>query len=284
MKKKLVSVLVSAAMISTLLAGCGGGSSEESTGEAGSSSGEKQDVSLTLWGAEEDQALLQSLIDSFKEEYADAANFDISLGVESESTAKDTVLTDAEAAADVYAFASDQLPDLVNAGALQSIDEMDEALQAYAGKGVADIESANSADSVEAATFNDTLYAFPMTADNGYFLYYDSSVLSEEDVASWDSLLAAADAAGKKVAMTLASGWYNASFFYSAGFTTSLNGLERGSGLYRSRGDTGNDQHCVQSCVYGSSGRRYLQPDRVRTALRSSFRYMGCNRCSDSVW
>ena len=223
MKKKLVSVLVSAAMISTLLAGCGGGSSEENTGEAGSSSGEKQDVSLTLWGAEEDQALLQSLIDSFKEEYADAANFDISLGVESESTAKDTVLTDAEAAADVYAFASDQLPDLVNAGALQSIDEMDEALQAYAGKGVADIESANSADSVEAATFNDTLYAFPMTADNGYFLYYDSSVLSEEDVASWDSLLAAADAAGKKVAMTLASGWYNASFFYSAGFTTSLN-------------------------------------------------------------
>ena len=143
MKKKLVSVLVSAAMISTLLAGCGGGSSEENTGEAGSSSGEKQDVSLTLWGAEEDQALLQSLIDSFKEEYADAANFDISLGVESESTAKDTVLTDAEAAADVYAFASDQLPDLVNAGALQSIDEMDEALDAYGGKGVADIESAN---------------------------------------------------------------------------------------------------------------------------------------------
>ena len=53
-------------------------------------------------------------------------------------------------------------------------------LQAYTGKSVADIESANSADSVEAATFNDTLYAFPMTADNGYFLYYDSTVLSEE--------------------------------------------------------------------------------------------------------
>lgn len=135
MKKKLVSVLLSAAMVSTLLAGCGG-SSEEASGDSGAASGEKQNVSLTLWGAEEDQALLQSLIDSFQEEYADAANFDISLGVESESTAKDTVLTDAEAAADVYAFASDQLPDLVNAGALQSIDEMDEALQAYAGKGV----------------------------------------------------------------------------------------------------------------------------------------------------
>lgn len=223
MKKKLVSVLLSAAMVATLLAGCGGGSDESTDSADGAASGEKQDVALRLWGAEEDQALLQSLIDSFVEEYSDAANITVELGVESESTAKDTVLTDVEAAADVYAFASDQLPDLVNAGALQSIDDMDEALQAYTGKSVADIESANSADSVEAATFNDTLYAFPMTADNGYFLYYDSTVLSEEDVASWDAMLAKADEAGKKVAMTLASGWYNASFFYSAGFTTGLN-------------------------------------------------------------
>ncbi len=207
-------------MVATLAAGCGSDKKEDTGAVA---DGEKQTVALRLWGAEEDQALLQSLIDSFVEEYSDAADITVELGVESESTVKDTVLTDVEAAADVYAFASDQLPDLVNAGALQSVDDMDEALQAYAGKGVADIESENSADSVEAATFNDTLYAFPMTADNGYFLYYDSTVLSEEDVATWDSMLAKADEAGKKVAMTLASGWYNASFFYSAGFTTGLN-------------------------------------------------------------
>lgn len=219
MKKKLISMLVSAAMASVLLAGCSSGSSDEPAAD----SGEKQNVSLTLWGAEEDQALLQNLIDSFKEEYADVANFDISLGVESESTAKDTVLTDAEAAADVYAFASDQLPDLVKAGALQSIDEMEEALTAYTDKTVDDIKNANTESSVEAATYDDTLYAFPMTADNGYFLFYDSTVVSEEDVATWDGLLAAAQASGKRVAMTLASGWYNASFFYSAGFTTGLN-------------------------------------------------------------
>ena len=220
MKKKLVSVLLSAAMVATLAAGCGSDKKED-TGAV--TDGEKQTVALRLWGAEEDQSLLQSMIDSFEEEYADVADITVELGVESESTAKDTILTDVEAAADVFAFASDQLTDLVNAGALQSIDDMDEALQAYTGKGVSDVESANTADSVEAATYEDTLYAFPMTADNGYFLYYDSSVLSEEDVASWDSMLAAADAAGKKVAMTLASGWYDASFFYSAGFTTALN-------------------------------------------------------------
>ena len=222
MKKKVVSVLLSAAMVTAMLAGCGGGSDEAQQGDA-AASGEKQTVALRMWGAEEDQDFLKGMAESFAENYADAADITVEVGVESESTAKDTVLTDVEAAADVYSFASDQLPDLVNAGALQSIDEMDEALQAYAGKSVADIEAANTADSVEACTYNDTLYAFPRTADNGYFLFYDSSLLSEEDVASWDALLAKADEAGKKVGMTLSSGWYNASFFYSAGFTTALN-------------------------------------------------------------
>lgn len=184
--------------------------------------GAEEAISLTLWGAEEDQALLQELVTKFEETYSDVT-FDIQIGVESESTAKDTVLTDIEAAADVYAFASDQITDLVKAGALAKLDDYDEALQGVAGKSIADVKSANDAGSIEAATVNDGLYAFPMAGDNGFFLYYDSSILSEEDVASWDSLLAAADAAGKQVGMTLASGWYNASFFYGAGFTTALN-------------------------------------------------------------
>ncbi|MCD7945958.1 MAG: extracellular solute-binding protein [Clostridiales bacterium] len=193
---------------------------EETSGDA-TASGDV--ISLTVWGAEEDQTLLAELVAGFEEAYAGYATFDIQIGVESESTAKDTVLTDIEAAADVFAFADDQLADLVNAGALQSIDALNDALVAYAGKSVEDIEAANGAGSVAAATMNDTLYAFPMGGGNNYFLYYDSSVLSEEDVASWDSLLAAAEAAGKQVGMTLSSGWYNASFFIGAGFTTSLN-------------------------------------------------------------
>lgn len=179
-------------------------------------------ITLTLWGAEEDQDLLKDLVGKFQEAYPDQT-FDIQIGVESESTAKDTILTDVEAAADVFAFASDQIYDLVNAGALANLDEYDEAFQAVAGKSVADVKAANSESSVAAATVNDSFYAFPMAGDNSYFLYYDSSVVSPEDAQSWDTLLAAADAAGKKVGMTLASGWYNAGFFYGAGFTTGLN-------------------------------------------------------------
>lgn len=237
MKKKLLAALLTASMVATMLVGCGGSTEEaapstdaaqtetktEETKTEEVAPAEKQDVALRMWGAEEDQEMLQGMIDSFVANYADAANITVELGVESESTAKDVVLTDIEAAADVFAFASDQLPDLVKAGALQNIDELDAAIQAYAGKSVADIKGANAPGSVDAATANDALYAFPMSADNGYFLYYDSSVISADDAKSWDSLLAAAEAAGKKVGMTFASGWYNASFFYGAGFTTGLN-------------------------------------------------------------
>lgn len=233
MKKKILATIVCMAMVVGTLTGCGGGSSETAPAESSEAADEQTEasdseaaggsetVSLTVWGAEEDQTLLAELVEDFKAAYPDVT-FDIQIGVESESTAKDTILTDVEAAADVYSFASDQLNDLVKAGALLNLEDYAEALQ-VAGKTLDDVKSANSAGSVEAASLDGSLYAFPRAGDNGYFLYYDSSVLSEEDVASWDSLLAAADAAGKKVGMTLASGWYNASFFYGAGFTTGLN-------------------------------------------------------------
>ncbi len=182
-------------------------------------------IKLTVWGSENDQEYLAERIEAFKAAYPDQ-QFDIQIGVESESTAKDTVLTDIEAAADVFAFADDQLADLVDAGALLAInEEIEPALENYAGKKIEDIKAANVPVSIEDATIGDTLYAFPTSADNGYFLYYDPEVFTEEDVKTWDGLLAAAEekGAGKKVGMTLASGWYNAGFFYGAGFTTSRN-------------------------------------------------------------
>lgn len=205
-KKVLVSVLAAAVAVSPAM--CVNAAEEE--------------IDLTLWGAEEDQDLLKELVGKFEETYPDQ-KFNIEIGVESESTAKDTILTDVEAAADVYAFASDQIYDLQKAGALADLTEYDEAFQAVAGKSIEDVKNANSESSVEAATIDGELYAFPMAGDNSYFLFYDSSVISPEEAGSWDTLLAAAEKAGKHVGMTLASGWYNAGFFYGAGFTTDLN-------------------------------------------------------------
>ena len=240
--KKILAMLLAVVMVLSLAA-CGGGSTTPTTEatkgtEAPNPSSEatqaptteateaptasSEVISLTVWGAEEDQNLLKDLVAKFEAQYSDYS-FDIKIGVESESTAKDTVLADPEAAADVFAFADDQLPSLVSAGALLGLDQMDAVLQAYTGKTLEDIKAANSGGAIKSCTSDGAMYAFPMGGGNNYFLYYDSTKITAEQAASWDTLLDAAQAAGGKVGMTLASGWYNASFFLGAGFTATRN-------------------------------------------------------------
>ncbi|MBQ7275239.1 MAG: extracellular solute-binding protein [Clostridiales bacterium] len=217
--RKFVALAAVASMLIGSLAGCSGATNESSAGGAVGDdaiqnliAATEGTVSLTVWASEEDQAYTQGLIDEFIALYPDVT-FDIQLGSESESTCKDTVLTDIEAAADVFTFADDQIQALVDAGALQPVS----AYYTY------DVANENAAGAVEAATVNGQLYAYPMTADNGYFMFYDSSIYTEEDVQSLDSMIAAAQASGTKIGMDLSSGWYLYSFFAGAGLTLGLN-------------------------------------------------------------
>lgn len=235
MKKQLS--LAMAGVMALSLAACGGSSASSaatSTAEAASSVAEStaekstaaegdvldqaaaaafaQDVTLTMWGAEEDQDLLREISDKFIEKYGNyGGKITINLGSQSESTAKDTVLTDPTAAADVYAFADDQLNELVKAGALQEVQ-----LNAD------DIKSRNTPASVDAATVDGKIYAYPLTADNGYFMFYDKSFFTEDDVKSLDTMMEKAADAGKKVSMDVANGWYLYSFYAGAGLNLSL--------------------------------------------------------------
>lgn len=86
-----------------------------------------------------------------------------------------------------------------------------------------DVREANLPEAVLAASVNDTLYALPLTADNGYFLYYNKDYFSEEDIRSFDQMLDVAAAAGKKVSMEWSSGWYVYSLFGNTGLTVGLN-------------------------------------------------------------
>ena len=240
MKKQLA--LATAALMALSLAACGNtataSSAAESTAESTSTAASSEaastdstaaddgdvlqqaaaaafanDVTLTMWGAEEDQELLRTIADNFIKEYGNyGGKITINLGTQSESEAKDTVLTDPTAAADVYAFADDQLNELVQAGALQEVQ-----LNAD------DIKSRNTAASVDAATLNGKLYAYPLTADNGYFMFYDSSVFTEDDVQSLDAMIEAAKKANKKIAMNVSDAWYVYSFFQGAGLDLTLN-------------------------------------------------------------
>ena len=64
----------------------------------------KETVALTVWGAEEDEALLQQIFASFKAHYAGQADFQITYQPQSESNCKDVLLGDLEGGADVFAF------------------------------------------------------------------------------------------------------------------------------------------------------------------------------------
>lgn len=167
-------------------------------------------VSLKVWGSQEDQAMLAEMVEEFKAANPDT-EWDITFGVVGEPDAKAKYLEDPAAAADVFSFANDQLYDLLAADALYEVTRNKD-----------EIVAANSAGAIEAASANGELYAYPMTADNGYFLYYDTSVLTEEDVQTLDGILAACGAAGKKMFMDVSNGWYIASFFLGAGCTLGL--------------------------------------------------------------
>lgn len=170
-----------------------------------------QKVELVVWGAEEDTELMNQIIQSFQLHYQEQADFQIIFEVQGESQCKDALINELEAGADVFTFADDQLNALAAAGALDPIENADE------------IKSRNLASTTEAATVNNQLYAYPLTADNGYFLYYNKKYITEKQVAKLDSILDAAAAKDKLFIMDWSSAWYVYSFFGNTGLQVGLN-------------------------------------------------------------
>lgn len=201
LKKKYVSRALLVMVSTFLLSGCG----------------KKQlpEVTLSVWCDERNSQLVAELVDQFKKQYADEAVFNITISEESELTCKETVLADPKAAADIYTFADDQFEELWRGGALLEITENTQSI----------IEDCGGMDSgaVSAALRDGKLYAYPLTAGNGYFLYYNKAYLSEEDVKSFDRILEVAAENDKKVCMDFTSGWYMYSFFKGAGLELGVN-------------------------------------------------------------
>ncbi len=154
---------------------------------------------------------MQQIFISFQAEYQGQANFYITYAPKSESACKDSLLEDLEQGADVFTFADDQLNALAAAGALEPLADPQS------------IKEANLSSAVEAASVGDVLYAYPLTADNGYFLYYNKRYLTDEDVRTMDSLLDVAARNGKKMTMDWSSAWYVYAFFGNTGLEVGLN-------------------------------------------------------------
>lgn len=214
MEKRLV-MLWCILIVSLTLSGCT--SNKEKTSQASinnemsSEEDQTDEVSLLVWcGSEEEKVLVEEMLTTFEKQYSEI-KFNITVEIESEASCKDTLLGDVKNGADVFAFPDDQLMAMIAAGVLEPLVE-DE-----------NIKQANSEGSVEAASYDSKLYAYPMTADNGYFMYYNKEYFADEDVNTLDQMLEVAAKAGKKVMMDWTSGWYLYSFFGGAGLELGLN-------------------------------------------------------------
>lgn len=203
--KKLLSVLLTGAMVMGLVACNKEPAKEGGEAKASAAPAKKEKVSLKVWGSQDDQEFLKERVEAFKTAHKDQ-QFDIQLGVVGEPEAQSKYLEDPTAAADVFAFPNDQLKELVKAGGLYQVTRPED---------VKYIKEENTG--ADAFTEDGKLYAFPFAADNGYFMYYDSRVFSKDDVKDLDTMLAKAKAAGKKVFMDVSNGWYIASFFLGNG-------------------------------------------------------------------
>ena len=147
-----------------------GGDDEKKGSSKASSSGEK--ITLTVWASQEDQAMVKEMCNAYAAAHPENS-YKFLYGVQSESDAADKVLNDPESGPDVFSFASDQINKLIQAGALARIG----------GAILDEIKAVNSPESIDAATVTiageERTFAYPMTGDNTYFLYYDKSKLSE---------------------------------------------------------------------------------------------------------
>jgi len=195
---------------------------EEKAEEAAPAEGEA--ITLKVWGPQEDYAddnsFLPVATEKFKEAYPEWSNVEFVFETCAEGDAGTMVTKDPTAAADVYAFASDQLGTLRQANAIAKLG----------GDALAQVQNANYGDAQEAVILSvsdaeGNIYGVPFTP-NTWFMYYDASVYTEEDVKSLDAMMAK-----KTVAFPVTNTWYMPAFYFANGGTMFGDGTDGTAGI-----------------------------------------------------
>ena len=174
----------------------------------------KENISLTLWTPAQEEDFTKDAIQDFIRIHKNEANFDIKIQTEEIEDVKSKLLDSSKQSADIFHFASDQYTDLQEAGILAPIDyDKDIVIKECGG---------SSASIIKEISQYSSLYAYPATNSNGYFLYYNKKYYEEYDVASLDRILYIAAKNKKYFAMDWNSGWYLYSFFAAADKTVNI--------------------------------------------------------------
>ena len=180
-------------------------------------------ITLKVWGPQEDQADENSFLPVACEKFDEAhPEWDIEFVFEvcGEGDAGNNVTKDPTAAGDVYAFASDQLGTLRQANAIARLGgaALDQVMNANYGD-AQDLVILSVSDSEGA------VYGVPFTP-NTWFMYYDKSVYTEEDIKSLDAMMAK-----KPVAFPITNTWNLPAFYFAVGGTMYGNGTDASQGV-----------------------------------------------------
>lgn len=202
-KKLMLGLIVAPSL---LLGSCN--KTSNSTTASGSASGtttpgKSEEVKIWVSEVEGVADLFTELCNQFNKE--NNLNYTYKVVGVTEAESATQMLTSVSDGADIFCFAQDQFSRLVEGGALSK-------LGVKAGEFV---KNNNTADSAAACASGADYYAYPLTADNGYFMYYNKSVITDEShLDSLEDLIADCEDAGYKFSMeTNSSAWYLASFF-----------------------------------------------------------------------
>ena len=205
--KKIIALLLVLAMALSLAA-CGG--KEEAAApaatEAAAPAGPEA-ITLKVWAPQVDQrdenSWLPAMLAKFEEAHPEyAITWDV--GVCGEGDAATFVKNDPAAAADVYFYANDQMGTLIEAGALAKLG----------GSYLEGVKAGFAQTHVDLLTYTDGgVYGFP-TAPNTWFMWYNKSVFSEEDIKSLNTMLEKG-----VVSFPMDNSWYTGSFWFGVGGT-----------------------------------------------------------------
>ena len=199
MKKRILALSLAAAMLVGAMASC----SAKETEAPSSAPVEKKDVKLVMWGAQEDQDYLKEVTDAFCAQY-DKANVTVELKVMGEDKAKDEALKDIDSAGDVYGVALDQIGALADSVAIYEIPQ-------------AGVDELGKTVDMSLGKYNGKYYGVPYIAECSTILFYNKSMLKEEDVATLEGILAAETGTQSKIAMRLGVAWDDITWFATTG-------------------------------------------------------------------
>jgi arabinogalactan oligomer/maltooligosaccharide transport system substrate-binding protein len=178
-----------------------------------------------IWGPEEHRDMYLALGKEFKEQNP-SFDGDFAYAANGDAGAYSNMSIDPQAGGTIYTFANDMLNNLNRLGSLAPLK----------GDNLTWAENKNTSASVDAGKIGDNYYAYPVQADNGYYMYFRKDVF--KDTAVWDSttgtlkdgytfrdLYSAIDEKAKtdtsltnaKVTWALGDSWYVSGVFFAVG-------------------------------------------------------------------